>query len=60
MGTPVIPVALEVEARGLCVQSQPQQIKEALSNSARPSLTKNIFKRAGYVAQSLNAPELNP
>uniref|UniRef100_A0A8C6A505 Uncharacterized protein n=1 Tax=Marmota marmota marmota TaxID=9994 RepID=A0A8C6A505_MARMA len=35
---PVIPAAWEAEAGGSQVQSQPQQLREALSNSARPCL----------------------
>uniref|UniRef100_A0A8C9Q7Y3 Secreted protein n=1 Tax=Spermophilus dauricus TaxID=99837 RepID=A0A8C9Q7Y3_SPEDA len=36
--TPVIPTTWEAEAGGSTVQSQPQQLSKALSNSVRPCL----------------------
>ncbi len=49
----VIPATWEAEARGLQVQSQPQQHSKALRNLVRLSLKKKKKKieRAGDVAQ---------
>uniref|UniRef100_A0A8D2DAC1 Uncharacterized protein n=1 Tax=Sciurus vulgaris TaxID=55149 RepID=A0A8D2DAC1_SCIVU len=43
--TPVIPETLEAEAGGLQVQTQPQQLREALSNSVRPYCLKIKYKK---------------
>ena len=55
--TPVIPAAQKAETGESRVQSQPQQLSEALSETL--SLNK-IQKRAGDVAQWSSAPEFNP